>query len=128
VRAVNTARGAQPRLNWSKGAVNLAAIRQVASEMKPAKAALKVLVCHHPRIETRSVAVTGGVHRGEAAALILAEAGIDLILTGHVHNPFAVALPHSERLTYSSVAPCVAFMAAAAPTPGGGGANDPSAA
>jgi hypothetical protein len=28
---------------------------------------------------------------------------------------------------YSSVAPCVAFMAAAAPTPGGGGANDPSA-
>jgi 3',5'-cyclic AMP phosphodiesterase CpdA len=101
VRAVNTARGAQPRLNWSKGAVNLAAIRQVASEMKPAKAALKVLVCHHPLIETRSVAVTGGVHRGEAAALILAEAGIDLILTGHVHNPFAVALPHSERLTYA---------------------------
>ena len=29
---------------------------------------------------------------------------------------------------YSSVGPCGAFMAAAAPTPGGGGANDPSAA
>ena len=78
VRTVNTARGAQPRLNWSKGAVNLAAIHQAAREMKAAKAALKVLVCHHPLIESRCFAVTGGVYRGEAAARIIAEAGVDL--------------------------------------------------
>lgn len=101
VRAVNTARGAQPRLNWSKGAVNLAAIRQAASEMKRTKAALKVLVCHHPLIETEYVTVSGGVHRGEAAALLLADAGIDLILTGHVHNPFAVLLPYPGGMTYA---------------------------
>ena len=93
VRTVNTARGAQPRLNWSKGAVNLAAIHQAAREMKAAKAALKVLVCHHPLIESSCVGVTGGVHRGEAAARILAEAGVDLVLTGHVHNPFASVKP-----------------------------------
>jgi len=101
VRTVNTARGAQPRLNWSKGAVNLAAIHQAAREMKAAKAALKVLVCHHPLIESRCFAVTGGVYRGEAAARIIAEAGVDLVLTGHVHNPFAEALPHSKHLTYA---------------------------
>ena len=65
--------------NWSKGAVNLAAIHQAAREMKAAKAALKVLVCHHPLIESSCVGVTGGVHRGEAAARILAEAGVDLV-------------------------------------------------
>ena len=101
VRTVNTARGAQPRLNWSKGAVNLAAIHQAAREMKAAKAALKVLVCHHPLIESSCVGVTGGVHRGEAAARILAEAGVDLVLTGHVHNPFAEALAHSKHLIYA---------------------------
>jgi 3',5'-cyclic AMP phosphodiesterase CpdA len=101
VRAVNTARGVQPRLDWSKGAVDLDAIRLVADDMKSAGTALKVFVCHHPLVEPENVGVGGGVYRGEEAALILAEAGVDLILSGHVHNPFAVTLPHGDGCTYA---------------------------
>jgi 3',5'-cyclic AMP phosphodiesterase CpdA len=101
VRAITTARGAQPRLNWAQGAANLEAIRRASREMNRTETALKVLICHHPLVETHNVAVSGGVHRGETAAYMLAEAGIDLILTGHVHNPFAIVLPHGDGLTYA---------------------------
>jgi 3',5'-cyclic AMP phosphodiesterase CpdA len=100
-RTINTARGMQPRLDWSKGAVNLRAIQQAAEQMSEVPAALRILVCHHPLVEPEAVAVTGAVHRGEAAALMLAEAGVDLILSGHVHNPFAVALAGRNDLTYT---------------------------
>ncbi len=92
VRTINTARGVQPRLDWSKGAIKLAAVKKAADEMRVATKALKILVCHHPLIETKDAVVAGGVYRGAIAAGILAEAGVDLILTGHVHNPFAVAI------------------------------------
>jgi predicted phosphodiesterase len=101
IRTLNTSRGAQPRLNWSKGAINLEAVRRAAVELNEAKAALKVLVCHHPLVEPKQVAVSGNVYRGEEAAKILASSGIDMILTGHVHNPFALALPHYGGMTYA---------------------------
>jgi predicted phosphodiesterase len=31
----------------------------------------------------------------------LAAQGVDLIMTGHVHNPFAVPLPFGDHLTYA---------------------------
>jgi 3',5'-cyclic AMP phosphodiesterase CpdA len=89
VRSLNTARGAQPRLDWSKGAINLAAVTAAADSMRVATKALKVFVCHRPVIEMKNTPVTGGVHRGAAAARIMAEGGVDLILTGHAHVPFA---------------------------------------
>jgi predicted phosphodiesterase len=45
--------------------------------------------------------VTGGVYRGVEAAQRLAEGGIDLVLTGHVHVPFAFALPFCDHKTYA---------------------------
>lgn len=101
IRTLNTSRGAQPRLDWSKGAINLDAARCAAAELNECKAALKVLVCHHPLVEPKQVAVSGNVHRGEEAAGILASEGVDIILTGHVHNPFALALPHYGGMTYA---------------------------
>jgi 3',5'-cyclic AMP phosphodiesterase CpdA len=89
-RCLNSARGAQPRLDWSKGAIALEPLRNI--DWGPA-ATLKVFGCHHPLLDIAGAPVTGGVHRGEAAAAILAAADVDLILTGHVHVPFALALP-----------------------------------
>ncbi len=99
--AVNSARGGQPRPDWSKGAVNLERISTVAAEMAAKPAHLKVFACHHPLIDLQGMPVTGGVHRGAAAAKILAEAGVDLILTGHVHNPFALALGAGPHPSYA---------------------------
>jgi 3',5'-cyclic AMP phosphodiesterase CpdA len=100
-RAINSARGAQPRLNWSKGAVRLAGIRRVGQDLAAAGSALKVFACHHPLREVEGERVAGGVRRGEAASAILAHAGVDLILTGHLHLPFALPLPHGDGRTYA---------------------------
>ena len=102
VRTINTARGAQPRIDWSKGAINLEKCRSAVSGMAEAGgAALKVVACHHPLVEALDSPVTGGVHRGEEAARLLSRGGVDLILTGHVHNPFVSALPFGDKRTYS---------------------------
>ncbi|HEX4180884.1 MAG TPA: metallophosphoesterase [Caulobacteraceae bacterium] len=100
-RAVNSARGAQPRLNWSKGAVRLSRIRNAGAELAAAGSALKVFACHHPLREVEGERVAGGVRRGDAASGILAAAGIDLILTGHLHLPFAFPLPYGDGRTYA---------------------------
>lgn len=102
VRGVTTARGWQARLNWSKGVIDLAQTRRAAEALKAAPpGVLRVLACHHPLIEMIGTPVTGDVKRGEAAALIFAEAGVDLILTGHVHVPFAVAVPLADHCSYA---------------------------
>jgi 3',5'-cyclic AMP phosphodiesterase CpdA len=100
-RAVNSARGAQPRLNWSKGAVRLAKIREAGEQLSAAGAGLRVFACHHPLREVEGERVAGGVRRGEAASAILAGAKVDLILTGHLHLPFAFPLPYGDRHTYA---------------------------
>ena len=102
VRMLNTARGGQPRPDWSKGAINLQLANAIAAELAAGPAdALRVVACHHPLIEAIGAPVTGGVHRGHLAAEQLAAQGVDLILTGHVHNPFAVPLPFGDHLTYA---------------------------
>ena len=102
VRTINTARGAQPRLDWSKGAVNLELCRIAVSTLAAQGLdPLKVVACHHPLVEALDSPVTGGVYRGDEAARILARGGVDLILTGHVHNPFVSALPFGDKHTYS---------------------------
>ena len=100
---INTSRGAQPRPDWSKGAINLEACRAAASDLARADPdALRVVGLHHPLVEAEGAPVTGGVHRGSLAAAILATGGVDLILSGHVHNPFAVTLPAAgDGLTYA---------------------------
>jgi len=91
-RCLNSARGAQPRLNWSKGAIALDQLRRIDwGEPSPAK--LKLFACHHPLIDFADEPVTGAVRRGAQAAVILAQAGVELILTGHVHIPFV--MPHT---------------------------------
>ncbi len=101
-QTVNTARGTQPRLDWSKGAIDLDACREaVARVAECPPGVLRVVACHHPLIETIGAPVTGEIHRGEEAATILSEGGIDCILTGHVHNPFAVPLACGDGRTYA---------------------------
>jgi 3',5'-cyclic AMP phosphodiesterase CpdA len=89
IRALNSARGAQPRLDWSKGAVSVRDLRAIAW---PADAGARIFACHHPLIDIPGAPVTGGVHRGAEAAAALVDAGVDLVLTGHVHVPFALPL------------------------------------
>jgi len=89
--ALNTARGAQARLDWSLGAADPAAAARVVAVMAEAGDLLKVVACHHPLVEVEGAKVASGVRGGVAVARKLAEAGVDLILSGHLHTPFARA-------------------------------------
>jgi 3',5'-cyclic AMP phosphodiesterase CpdA len=111
-RCINSARGAQPRLNWSKGAIALDPLRAI--DWGDA-AALKVFGCHHPLVDIEGAPVTGGVRRGDAAAAILAAADVDLIVTGHVHVPFALALPGATSPCYALGAGTLSIRTRGAP-------------
>lgn len=101
VRGVNTARGAQPRLNWSKGQIAGAQVREAAEwfEQVP-DACFRILVCHHPLIEMVGGPMTARVWGGPAAARAFAEAKVDLVLSGHIHAPFTWPYPFGDGKTY----------------------------
>lgn len=102
VEAMNTSRGVQLRLNWSKGACDPDDARRVCANLSKAPAgALKVVVCHHPLMEVTGGPMTARVRGGEAAARIVAKGGADLVLTGHIHMPFAHPLPFGDAKTYA---------------------------
>ena len=102
VRGVTTARGWQARFNWSKGVIDLDQTRRAAEALRVAPGgALRILACHHPLVEMIGTPMTGDVIRGEAAAHIFAEAGVDLITTGHTHQPFALPLQAGDQCSYA---------------------------
>ena len=102
VRGVATARGWQARPNWSKGIIDLGQTRTAAEALRQAPVgALRVLACHHPLVEMIGAPMTGDVKRGEEAALIFTEAGVDLITTGHVHVPFALPIGLGDHFSYA---------------------------
>ena len=102
VRGVTTARGWQARMNWSKGVIDLDQTRRAATALRQAPpGTLRILACHHPLIEMIGTPMTGDVKRGDRAAVIFAEAGVDLIMTGHTHIPFALPIDLSDRCSYA---------------------------
>jgi 3',5'-cyclic AMP phosphodiesterase CpdA len=93
-RSLNSARGAQPRLNWSRGAISMRRLREI-DWRGDSLAPLRLFACHHPLFFLPGAPVEGGVRCGPEAVGELVRAGVDLILSGHVHNPFVVALPEA---------------------------------
>ncbi|MBV9511424.1 MAG: metallophosphoesterase [Caulobacteraceae bacterium] len=98
-RTLNSARGAQPRPDWSKGALSIRELRAV--DWRAGEGALRLFACHHPLIDLPGSPVTGGVHCGVEAASLLAAREVELVLTGHVHVPFAAPLRQAEVASYA---------------------------
>jgi predicted phosphodiesterase len=46
--------------------------------------------------------MTARVWNGEAAAKAFAEAGVDLVLSGHIHAPFTWPYPYADGRTYAA--------------------------
>jgi len=100
VVSLNTARAAQVRWNWSKGAVSHSQIRRVVRELEAAPAGdLKVVVCHHPLMEILGGPMTAKVHGGVDAANRFVQASADVVLSGHIHLPFVSAIPFGDGKT-----------------------------
>lgn len=116
VTAVNTARGVQLRTNWSKGAISK---RQAAAAIQALAGAptdsLKVVACHHPLIEMIGGPMSGQVHGGHDAAMTFSNAHVDLVLTGHVHAPFALPFPGGDGRTWAVGASTLSIRERGAP-------------
>lgn len=103
VRGVNTARGVQPRANWSKGQISAEQTKAASDWLCAAPdSELKILVCHHPLMEMIGGPMTGKVWGGAAAAQALSECRVDLVLSGHIHAPFALPYPFGDGRTYAA--------------------------
>lgn len=102
VRGLNTARGAQPRLNWSKGQISPTQSRAAADWFEDvSNECFRIVVCHHPLMEMIGGPMTGKVWNGERAARRFAEAKVDLVLSGHIHAPFTWPYPFGDGRTYA---------------------------
>lgn len=85
---LKTTARAQFRLNWSKGTVGAAALRQTLAQIDALPAGTRAVVAvHHPLVEagTRGKALTRG---GDRALAELAKRNVLAVLSGHVHDPF----------------------------------------
>jgi 3',5'-cyclic AMP phosphodiesterase CpdA len=74
--------------NWSKGSVSDGSLARAVEGARTADpSGLTLVACHHPLIEagTHATARTKG---GKNALAALAAAGVDAVLSGHVHDPF----------------------------------------
>lgn len=102
VRGLNTARGAQPRINWSKGQISR---RQVAAAVAwfgdSHPECIRIVTCHHPLTEMIGGPMTARVWGGPAAARDFAEAKVDLVLSGHIHAPFLWPYAFGDGKTYA---------------------------
>lgn len=100
VVSLNSARAAQLRWNWSKGAVSRGQIRRVDAALRAAPSGdLRIVVCHHPLMEVLGGPMTARVRGGVNAANRFVQAGADVILSGHIHLPFVMAIPFGDGKT-----------------------------
>ena len=79
---------AQWRLNWSKGYVARGALADTLVALGGAKG-MKLVACHHPLVGAQMLG-SGMTRGGKTALAALAAAGVDAVLTGHVHDPFDI--------------------------------------
>lgn len=102
VRGLNTARGAQLRLNWSKGQISRRQVVAAIGGFGRAQAAdARIVAVHHPLIEMIGGPMTARVWGGEAAARAFATARVDLVLSGHIHAPFVWTYPFGDGKTHA---------------------------
>jgi 3',5'-cyclic AMP phosphodiesterase CpdA len=98
---LKTTARAQFRLDWSKGNVSDHALAETLRLIASVPQGRTILVAaHHPLVQT-GPPETAGTRHGGAALDALATAGVAVVLTGHIHEPYDVACHrggHSIRL------------------------------
>ncbi len=96
--ALNTARGVQTRLNWADGVIDIKDLTRALELLSAGPPeAWRLLVCHHPLHEPGLSKVSVDTKRGRRALDLCAEAHVDAIFTGHIHDAFAHRLENSRR-------------------------------
>lgn len=88
----------QWRLDWSHGRVSRSGLTEALAMLarKP-KGDIAIVACHHPLVDAVTLQSEGRTEGGREALAQLAEAGADMVVSGHVHDPFDVTHPIAGR-------------------------------
>jgi 3',5'-cyclic AMP phosphodiesterase CpdA len=96
--AINSARGVQGRLNWADGVIDLRNLQTALALLAGGpEHAWRLLICHHPLNEPGMSQVSVVTKRGVDALKLCAQAHVDAILTGHIHDAFAHPITNTRR-------------------------------
>lgn len=90
-----TSRGLQARLDWSLGKVREAHAREAAENLRDVPGA-RVVAGHHPLFSPEAGKGRSRTRGATTATRILADAGVDLVLSGHLHQAFALAFERPD--------------------------------
>ncbi len=85
VIGVNTARRTGYYLDWSRGRINLKQIAIIAGHLKEAGNRLRVIAAHHPFWIPEKYSHRRTIGGERLASNLLKKAGVDIIMSGHVH-------------------------------------------
>ena len=90
---VNTARAAGFYFDWSRGQISDQQITAVQQKFQETAATrLKIVVAHHPFWLPKNSEYRDVVERRDQAIAAFHDAGVDLILSGHVHTAYTQIL------------------------------------
>lgn len=79
---------AQLRLNWSKGRVSGRDLDRALTALdRGHDKALRIVMAHHPLVDADTES-SGSTRGGKRALAALARGGAQVVLSGHVHDPF----------------------------------------
>ena len=91
VLGFNTTRPWQPHLRWQEGTARLRDIEaaKVAFSSAPADR-FKAVAAHHPLMKVPGLPRAEPVRRAKLALSAFAECGVDLVMSGHIHQSYAI--------------------------------------
>ncbi len=98
VLGFNTARSWQPHFRWQEGAARLRDIERASAVLDAAPAGLfKAVAVHHPLMTIPGFPRAHPVRRGDLALASFAKAGVSLVMSGHIHQSFAIEVSVAGR-------------------------------
>jgi 3',5'-cyclic AMP phosphodiesterase CpdA len=89
VESFLTARGLQAQFDWSLGRANPKQAAKIAQSLSDFNG-LKVVAAHHPLVAPGGLTGRAKTHGGREAAEVFVQSGVDLVVTGHLHQVFAL--------------------------------------
>ena len=99
VLGLNTARSWQPHLRWQEGTARLRDIEAASAVLEAAPAGqFKAVAAHHPLMSIPGFPRARPVRRGGLALAAFAGAGASLVMSGHIHQSFAIEANVAGRL------------------------------
>ncbi|MCB1756213.1 MAG: metallophosphoesterase [Gammaproteobacteria bacterium] len=93
IKGVNTVRRLGAGFDWSRGSISETQVNSISQAMSKAPSdRLRLVVSHHPFWMPELYAHRNLIEGGRRALPYMKEAGVDLILSGHIHVAFAHVL------------------------------------